>query len=931
MFFKFLSIVLSCVCLQASQGFFREAIIDPASPLVVLDPLKHPEIERVVQNLRFFGNLSSRPASNIYVHYQAIQNLLVWPTSPTTALSWMLFPISPLPMINPNNIRVSDPLGKITPEQLGKLIGMISEYQEKDLSGLFYRHDQLTELYQLFVKPNQVNEFVKNHKEDELKSFYHYALVDGVNKYVHRNMTPQDEDLNLTVEKQRACETSPHLLVIEAFKHSPSHLLEIPGSEILREQGETWFTEEELTAALQRKYGDFSYRKIEKLHIAATVDMLWKSAQEAPKKTLQLLSYYAWRKFSDQIDKVILASGAIRNDQQTALSHVLMNKFTKADYQALVTQAQASEDIDGLMKDLTEGEQNLILYGGARFSSFLARDYGNVRIQYGEQTLTFANCAEQSLFNLTYLAQLEEQEMGIERNPKYFAEGTPLRLFWQNITDEDLNTTDTRNRWTQTICRRNGVVYRKGTNERTPWTENHTTAHWGELNPGILNQMRMLFHLLGKPEEAAALTYEGSQEETIEAASLKLSQLLSGLTTEATVEDPPFSISPKSELKNLPSKKDWYGKFEVTWHGKPLANWYIDTNHSFLQIEKKTDATFSLDKAFTNPYVMGQLKVQAYFTGTREEYEAQMEASGLSYTQFTQKLEHLKTSLSNFAIFLKHANLCEEHFRRRLVLWCKEQNNSDFYPIAHKIMWGMLQIDTGHEVRTTFESPLTSFDEAPITQKLSSFSRNGPQYNTAYNQACIGYKDELILKDIKTLHPKNRCRDLFFDIRATPLDSTDWNNFEVSPYVAVEVLSRVHLPQLNYIICSFDKNCSVESIKKIAKFLPDNVSIDIQTPIAANQFLALISSVNNIETKYFLHVDNWYQYQNNSDIYNTLPPTQQEFAYELLLPLAKSGRNFDPEIIHLHSDENLEAVYESLRLVAAIHKPMPLMLEDGEA
>ena len=112
-FFHYIFFLIFCASLHAS--FYREGLIDPASPLAVLDPVKRSEIERLTQNLRFFGDLNSRPAQDIYVHYQAIQNLLTWPTSPTTALSWMLFPISPLPTMNPNNIGVSDPLGKITP------------------------------------------------------------------------------------------------------------------------------------------------------------------------------------------------------------------------------------------------------------------------------------------------------------------------------------------------------------------------------------------------------------------------------------------------------------------------------------------------------------------------------------------------------------------------------------------------------------------------------------------------------------------------------------------------------------------------------------------------------------------------------------------------------------------------------------------------
>jgi hypothetical protein len=56
-------------------------------------------------------------------------------------------------------------------------------------------------------------------------------------------------------------------------------------------------------------------------------------------------------------------------------------------------------------------------------------------------------------------------------------------------------------------------------------------------------------------------------------------------------------------------------------------------------------------------------------------------------------------------------------------------------------------------------------------------------------------------------------------------------------------------------------------------------------------------------------------------------------VYNLLLPLAKAGRSFEPPFIELHTDEDLdlEPTYEALGIVAAIHKPMPLMLEEGVA
>ncbi len=727
--FSVLFCLFICASVQASQGFYRENIINPANPLSVLDPAKPPEIERLAQNLRFFGQLGARPANNVYVHYQAIQNLLVYPQSPATALSWMLFPISPLPTINPNNIGMSDPLGKMTPEQLGKLIAVIAN-----------GNAQLQEIYPIFIDPKKVAGFVANHKENDLKEFYRYALIDGVSKYVHRNMTPMDEDLHLTTEQQAACVAHPHLLVTAAFKSTSSHLLEIPGTEILREQNETWFTQDELETTLQLKYGGFSYRSIEKLRIQATVDMLWKSAQSTPNETLQLLTHYAWRKFRDQIDRVLLASGAIEEAQRPELIRILATPYSKADYQEIVAGVQASQNIDSFMDGLTVGESNLLLYGGARYAQIRFQDYGNVRVEHEGRALSFANCAEMSLFNLTHLAQMQEKEMGLERNPALLPQESPLQVFWQSLTDEDLGTTATRNRWTQAICRLDGVVYRKGGAQRAPWAQDSATTHWAELNPGILNQMRTLLHLLGKSEDAIALAYTGSTEETIEAAAFRLSQLLSCKPTDGELS---FEITP-NEIKNLPGKKDWYGEFEVTSNGKKLADWYVERDHSCLKLTSKKTDVFSLDKPFTNPYAIGQL----------DRFPAE--------SMLSEKITY-----EIFEILVSHGNLANEEFRRSLMYWHSYANSKNFYPASHQIFWGMMQIDDGRElhqaIKSAVEDPLSftnPLTKLMINTHILASSQKSSSDLEDYRNACLNYSTMLVLgRDYKPL-PENRCQNL---------------------------------------------------------------------------------------------------------------------------------------------------------------------------
>ena len=919
--FSALFCLFICASVQASQGFYRDNIINPASPLSVLDPAKRPEIERLAQNLRFFGHLGARPANNVYVHYQAIQNLLVFPTSPVTALSWMLFPISPLPTINPNNIGVSDPLGKMTPEQLGRLIAVIAN-----------GNAHIQEIYPIFIDPKKVAGFVTNHNEANLKEFYRYALVDGVSKYVHRNMTPMDEDLHLTAEQQAACVAHPHLLVTAAFKSTSSHLLEIPGTEILREPNETWFTQAELETTLQLKYGGFSYRSIEKFRTMATVDMLWKSTQSAPNETLQLLTHYAWRKFGDQIDKVLLASAAIDEAQRPELIRILANPFTKADYQEIVAGVQASEDIDGFIDSLTVGERNLLLYGGSRYAQIRFQDYGNVSVEHAGRALAFANCAEMSLFNLTHLAHLEEQEMGLERNPTKLLEGSPLRTFWESLNEEDLSTTATRNRWTQAICRLNGVVYRKGGAQRAPWAQDSATAHWAELNPGILNQMRTLFHLLGKPEEAATLTYAGSTEETIKAAALRLSQLLSG-EPEGELN---FEITP-SGIKNVPGKKDWYGIFDIIRNGEKLADWHVDGNHSFLKLISKKSDVFSFDKPFTNSYVIGQLgALTPYFVGTREEYEAQQQAQALSHTQFTRKLESLKITTQSFETFFTHANLCNEGFRGSLLSWLTQQDEF-FHQYAHRVMYGVAPIDENRELRC-MKIGNSSFNLSRHTQKLLSFNALYQHVNADYcdleisklGKIALNYREhfsKLETSEADTFLPENRHNFLQVDIFHPSCSGPSF----MHAADAIKLLSTHSFPQLRGMSFSFDEKCQSEEVSEIARFLPTQLN---EVNISSNNHDHLVTFMLNTQLADLainIYIESIYRSAGFENKQHLLPSTHQEYAYNLLLPLAKAGQPFEPPFIDLHTNEDLEPTYETLRIVAAIHKPMPLMLEDGVA
>lgn len=391
-------------------SFYRETIIPKTTPFSVLDPARRPELERLVTNLRFFGNLGPRPARDVFIHHQAVQNLLVFPTSHLTALAWMLFPISPLPTINPNNVRGSDPLGKITPEALGKLIGVMGRFANPYYQAYSFA-DELLDIFKVF-DPEHAKELLQNYSPDhnpELQEFYRYSLLEALAEHIKRNVSVDDEELNLSDETKAQCSDQPHRLVIEALQHSSSHLLEIPGTEILRSDGETFFTKDELDVGLQQlsksvnerqieavkdrealengknvkiwnRYENLSYNSREEYKIHAAVDMLYKAAKSSPNEVLELLAFYAWRKFPEQMRDVIWASGAVNQAQYAKIREVLSAPYSRADYEAVVTAFKTDKNADDFFESLTAAQQNLLLYGGASYDSMRMQDYGNVRV-----------------------------------------------------------------------------------------------------------------------------------------------------------------------------------------------------------------------------------------------------------------------------------------------------------------------------------------------------------------------------------------------------------------------------------------------------------------------------------------------------------------------------------------------------------------------
>ena len=158
----------------------------------------------------------------------------------------------------------------------------------------------------------------------------------------------------------------------------------------------------------------------------------------------------------------------------------------------------------------------------------------------------------------------------------------------------------------------------------------------------------------------------------------------------------------------------------------------------------------------------------------------------------------------------------------------------------------------------------------------------------------------------------------------------DFMNGDIIINDAIRILSQKKLQRVHTMFCSFDKTCQTGNVAEITKLLPKSLeNIEMNYPISPDHFYALATNIQNDSAKLVLYI-------NSLDLhllerFVDIPPTQQECAYNLLLPLAKAGHPFEPPFIELPTDEDLEPTYEALRIVAAIHKPMPLMLEDAVA
>lgn len=881
-----------------------EDLINLDSPLSVLSPSKYLETERVTQNIRFFGEQSGRPTQNVYVHYQAIQNTRVFPNSPLTALAWMLFPVSPFPTLNPNNIGVSDPLGKLTPQKLGYLLKVLASNTPV----------QKRELYEVFGKDK---EFSNSHNKSELKKFYRYALVDGLSKYaLNGDIDEMTEYCQLNDEQKQELKVNPHLWVIKLLENSvDSYLLELPGTEALRQRGEMFFTKSELREICEeiplpvnkrKTYTLFSDQGRARFRIRATVDMLKQSMKHSSQKTLQMLAYYAWRKFPQHIDIVMLESGVLAPNNQNSMSLPFRSPYTKADYRTLVAKMQVADNVDNFIKSLDEGKRNLLLYGGARYAQVSLQEYGNACVTNAVgRSLTFANCAEMSLFNCLLLAQLVEREMDWERGASLFTQGTFLHDFWRELKEEDLNTKETRDRWTQRLALLKNVIYRKGGKKKLPGALEDKNSHWAELNPGILNQLRALFDILGDSNYAETLQYANSSEATVQSALDRLTVFLNKV-------DPTFSITLGDKLENKIPQKEWYGNLHLLKRGKKLATWNFERDHSYLKLESLDVSPFALDTPSRNPYVLGQMVDVKYHH----------EDQGQTYGQLCTQLDQLVPS--DWESFFDHACLMNEHYRYALGQYILKTNNMVLVPILERLLWGMVNIEEGELCRF-----LGSDDNLKSTiwkhqkmQRFTIFENKIAQQSRRASLAALSYCDTISPSQINYLKSNNKCS------RLSLTASSDKNHIEATefPYslyinLAIQLLSHQQLPSLRLVNIGFFKDCQLDDIGTFAKLIPAHVKkIYIgYAPILPEHLQTLIKNIANSEMKYELSIDFWYeickgnQSSFRTDHFMSLPDDKEEYIFNLLRPLAQKGLPFMPPQVICDVNIDLEPIYERLK------------------
>lgn len=268
---------------------------------------------------------------------------------------------------------------------------------------------------------------------------------------------------------------------------------------------------------------------------------------------------------------------------------------------------------------------------------------------------------------------------------------------------------------------------------------------------------------------------------------------------------------------------------------------------------------------------------------------------------FHRKLESLPQA---FDAFFAYANLSNEEFRGSLLNWLAQQDES-FHQYAHQVMYGVAPIDENRELRCMAIGS-SSFNLSRHTQKLLSFNALYQHVNADYcdleiskiGKIALNYREHFSkfeTSEADTFLPENRHTFLYLSIYPTSCVGPSF----MHAADAIKLLSTHSFPQLRGMSFSFDEKCQSEEVSEIARFLPTQLNEVNISSINHDHLVTFMFNTQLADLTINISIESIYRNAGFTNEQHLLPSTQQEFVYDLLLPLAKARRPFEPPFIDL--------------------------------
>jgi hypothetical protein len=212
-------------------------------------------------------------------------------------------------------------------------------------------------------------------------------------------------------------------------------------------------------------------------------------------------------------------------------------------------------------------------------------------------------------------------------------------------------------------------------------------------------------------------------------------------------------------------------------------------------------------------------------------------------------------------------------------------------------------------------------------RRLISFSRLqiSADFFDEYSQSCLAYrKRRTRLSEINPefLVVENRIRTLEISIwrETTPVPVNDY-----SYYMAFDKTLKIleslqgKLNGLKSFYSRFSKSCSGADVARIMACIPATVHyVNVLDPVSPEQFFALANGLHSSCKIVMGNVVYWYRNCPAASDSAALPPTFEEYVFNLLEPLAIAGKTFESPFINFGDEVDLEHVYARLRVIAAM-------------